>query len=524
MGGKAVKYYGLNRKRFNEDLLYAYAKKRAEILKILPGKHRDFWKRSYDCIYRNSGYTRENNNAIPENYFLNLDTIIMADLIHREDIKKLQKGIRQLLKKRRTTRFFYGHNDGLDEICSRIEHMDSTLLSWYEKVECGIFEFKGHQLESSIDYFSINICNVNSAYLALEFYVHLSERKKKELDKLIKCNYYEKRGYAFSTLTGKSNKTGAFENYSVVRYNDDSLKADRIYELISCIEWEFLEELSSSFPFVLHKNNIMPPRIETYYTNIDYYDKYRSFWNSIGVDGYQGQFIDERQKMFFECRLSGRYDKKQIDNRLIYVVKDDDIEIGRFESVKDEVYYHLNEYAVEYFKILFLDILSRETGKIVVRYKQKLDKIKLHKNRLMSLLKLKYDLFLDIDDYSRYTRDDIWKKVIKQLEQVYADNNAITKKIENAFFISCENFCNSAIAGSKKMDADIEIVVGEFEEKKLILQNLSDFKNTERNMYLSFSMLIISVTTLFFVIFPERTTMVADLLRDVYYYIVNLIG
>ena len=85
--------------------------------------------------------TRIKNNAIPENSFLNLDTIIIADLIHREDIKKLQKGIRQLLKKRRTTRFLYGHNDGLDEICSRIENMDSTLLSWYEKVECGIFEF-----------------------------------------------------------------------------------------------------------------------------------------------------------------------------------------------------------------------------------------------------------------------------------------------------------------------------------------------------------------------------------------------
>ena len=51
-----VKYYGLNRKRFEEDFLYAYAKKRAEILKILPGKHKDFWRRSYDCIYGINGF------------------------------------------------------------------------------------------------------------------------------------------------------------------------------------------------------------------------------------------------------------------------------------------------------------------------------------------------------------------------------------------------------------------------------------------------------------------------------------
>ena len=127
----------------------------------------------------------------------------------------------------------------------------------------------------------------------------------------------------------------------------------------------------------------MPPRIEAYYTNIDYHDDCKSFWDSIGVYGFQGQFIDDRQKMFFECSLSGRYEGDQINNRLIYIIKDDDIEIGQYKSVKDEVYYHLDKYAVEYFKILFLDILSREAGKTVVKYKQKLDKIKLRRNRLI---------------------------------------------------------------------------------------------------------------------------------------------
>ena len=62
---------------------------------------------------------------------------------------------------------------------------------------------------------------------------------------------------------------------------------------------------------------------------------------------------------------------------------------------------------------------------------------------------------LNIDDYSRYIRDDIWEKIIKQLEDVYADNNAIVKRIERPFFISYENFYNSVIAGSKKIDCDI---------------------------------------------------------------------
>lgn len=233
-----MKNYGLCRKCFHEDFLYRYAKTRAKILSILPGRNKKLWKRNYEDIFDNYYRIGDHDNSLPENHFMNLRTIITADLVHREDIKELQNGIRHLLKTRRTNRFFNFHTDGLDEICNRLEKMDSTLLSWYEKVDCGIFEFKGHRLESTIDYFTVSICNIDSAYLALEFSLYLTDEKKNELDKLIKCNYHEDRGYATSTLTARKNRIGSFQNYSVIHYNDDALKADKIYEFISRIEWE----------------------------------------------------------------------------------------------------------------------------------------------------------------------------------------------------------------------------------------------------------------------------------------------
>ena len=120
--------------------------------------------------------------------------------------------------------------------------------------------------------------------------------------------------------------------------------------------------------------------------------------------------MDERQKMFFENTLSGRYGKLYANNRLIYIFKDDGIEIGQFESIKDMVYYHIEEYAIDYFKFMFLDMLSREAGKTLVEYKHKLDNIKLKRNNLESLLKLKYNFSMEIDDFNRYKRDDIWDK------------------------------------------------------------------------------------------------------------------
>lgn len=53
------------------------------------------------------------------------------------------------------------------------------------------------------------------------------------------------------------------------------------------------------------------------------------------------------------------------------------------------------------------------------------------------------------------------------------------------------------------------------------MQTLSDYKNTVRSMALNAVMLIIAAITLFFVIFPEKTTVIADFLRLIYHYFTN---
>lgn len=514
-----MKYYGLKHKENSEKNLYFYARSRAKVLSILPGKKRKYRKENYKMVFGDAYDWHKDDNSLPQGKSLDLYSVVVADLIRREDIKKLQKGIRYLLKKRRSNRFIAVHHEGLDEICKRIDQMDSTLLFWYNIVDCGLFEFENHLLENSIDYFSVRICNVNSGYLSLEFNLHLTQHKAKELNKLISCNYEDKRGYVFQTLTGKANKTGAYKNYTVTHYNNDFLKADKIYEFISNIEWDFLQELSTCFPFVLHNRGIMPPRIEIYRTDIDYHDDNRYFWDSMGIHDYQGQFIDERHKMFFENQMSGRYGEVWTNNRLIYIFKDDEIEIGQLKSIKDKVYFHLKDYANQYFKFLFLDILSREAGKTLIVYKHKLDKIKLKKKHLKELLKLKYNLSVEIDDYNRYRRDDIWTKAKNTISEIYKYSDKIAEQSLKPFFVSHHDFCDGAVSKSKKIDDDIEIVLTEFEEKKNVLQNLFDYNNTSRNNYLNIVMMIISAITLFFVIFPEKASDISIIIMEMFNFI-----
>lgn len=225
--------------------------------------------------------------------------------------------------------------------------------------------------------------------------------------------------------------------------------------------------------------------------------------------------------MFFENTLSERYGRLYASNRLIYIFKDDGIEIGQFESIKDRVYYHIKEYAIDYFKFMFLDMLSREAGKTLVEYKRKLDKIKLKRNNLESLLKLKYNFSMEIDDFNRYKRDDIWDNSKKRFADVYAYSDAVADFALKPFFISHKSFCDNAISESRKIDEDIDMVLAEFEEKKMILQNLADYKNTAYSLRLNVIMTILTAATLFFVIFPNKAKVIANVISTIWNYFID---
>ena len=127
--GDMVKYYGIKEKLKKEEILYRYSKTRAKIYSILPGTKHEFWKRNYEYIYCKQMHLRNRDNSLPNGHKLDLHSIIVADLIRREDIKQLQKGLKKLLLKQRSGKIINAFTTGLDELCNKIEQMDSTLPS-----------------------------------------------------------------------------------------------------------------------------------------------------------------------------------------------------------------------------------------------------------------------------------------------------------------------------------------------------------------------------------------------------------
>lgn len=426
----------------------------------------------------------------------------------------MKKGINKLLKKfAGGDRFLPLYHEGFDKTSSKIEQMDSSMLRWYDSLKCGVFEFHNQNLHDIVDYFSLTIRNVNTSFLAVEFKIYLMPDKKKELEEIISRDYHEKKSFVNKSVA-RRNKGGLKDSYSMVYYGDESLKSDRIYEWISCVEWSFFECIKKYIPLVFHNRGIIPPRIEIYYTDIDYHDNNRFFWESIGVVPCQGQFIDERQKMFFEVSLSGRYEKRFGNVRYLYIVKDDGIEIGQLKSVKDQVYYHMDNFAGEYFKCMFLNTMIQTMASTIILDKRKLDAIKLKKNRFKALLKLRYRFEREVDAFERLCRDDIWKQSIETLgNEIYQYSKIITNKAINTWIRTYKIEAESALRGAEHIKGEIEVIRKDFDDKQKILQHLAGYKDTSRTLLINIIMLFIAVVTLFFVIFPEKAGGLANVIR-----------
>lgn len=255
------------------------------------------------------------------------------------------------------------------------------------------------------------------------------------------------------------------------------------------------------------KKNSAPPSINIYKTNISYTESTTcKFWSSVGISSFQGQFIDESRKLFFNTDYSGRYEHSYRTD-LVYIVNESTMKW-------DEMYYSIdfqivNEFAENlstnvFFKFALLDALNDLIAKECVIYKSKLNKVKLEKNRLSKLLKLRYHYEKEIDFYRRYVLDDIWGKAEIGIAYIFEG-----KQLKYSY--DYRIFTESKIVSKNKILEQIGVLCTEFDDKTLILQHLAAYKNESKSRRTNFIMLLLSIATVAFIVFfPDLSKNVAD--------------
>lgn len=319
-----MRFYGILRKRYIEKIMYNIVKLKCFCSQYttLNKERRDRRKFSYIRSFVKPYLFRDENLSIPEGKYYIPICIITSDLVLRENIPQLKSGLIKLLKKQYSHKFLGGQRS-IDEILKNIENMDDTLTSWYDWVDIGRFDFeRDSTLNQAISYFDVYIKNINSSYLSMEFHLYLADNYQKKQIQIINNDYVNIKGYVMPGFTQNRRISGGKRTYNIGHYNNAHLKSDLIYEKISILKWRFYNKIQRYFPTILHQRSINPPSINIYKTNINYLEETaRHFWDSVGISGYQGQFIDESRKLFFKTNLSGRYERNNRTDS-IYVVND----------------------------------------------------------------------------------------------------------------------------------------------------------------------------------------------------------
>lgn len=509
-----MKYYGIEHKkrieriRFFSAKMYYYLRQFSSTSKTTR-QHR---KELYSDWFKESasGCFNRRNYAIPAGKYCKPVALLTSDLILRENIPALKTGLKKIICKYYSHKFL-GGSWSTDEIISSIEHMDSTLTWSYSSFRVGRIDFEVDGILSQyISYVDLFVRNINDAYLALEAHLYFSDDYIKGLETIINADVLVQRKYYYTSFTQNNKVSGGKQVPTVIEYNEAMQKSDELYERITSVKWLFYEKVQRFFSTVIHKMGEIPPGIILYSTDIDYKDHSADpFWFSLGIQKYDGQFIDERQKVFFSMQLSGRYDM-DCHTDMVYIYNDEKVN-------KKDMYYSLpfqiidsisDEYSVELFRFMFLDIMNTAFSRKFVSYKSRLANIKLKRSQLHKLLKVRYYFEQDFDYYLRFISGEDWDKSKEKVAELF-DNRTCLRTLDY------RAITNGQMSKKDIIQSKIKTLNKDFERKVEIIQHIHNYEYEKGNRTINCIMLAIASITLIFVIYPSWAKQVAAFLTQV---------
>jgi len=475
-------------------------------------------KINYQEQFTERGFWRTRSNAIPKNKYCTPFILITTDLVSKEDIPKLQKGVTKLVKELHSHKFL-GGSQSLEEINKAIEHMDTLLEYWYSTVNIGCFDFtKSKRLNQYIDYFNIHIKRINSSYLAVEFYIYFAKDYINSLESIIKSNHHDKKGYVKPHIKQNHKKSGAKRTTVLYHYNDTDLKSDLLFERITVLKWLFYTEIQKYIPILFRNEAIIPPSVIMYKTNISHSDdNLWAFWSSVGITKIYGQSINPNERAVFNFSTTERYEE-YARNDIIFIYNNENYELKYYNTKDYEVVHTNKDWISALFCFLCLKTINLYTGQKIIKYRSKLNLIKLKKNKLKKLLRLRYEFEKEVDWFKRYTSDNIWEKTSSIAGERFEHK-------QSHYSINYADIIGNALASKEEVSEQIELLEKDFESKINVLQHLYDYKNVAKATAINLVMLVLTLLTVIFVVFPDfAETTVANKLFDIYNIIYNFIS
>lgn len=515
-----MKNYGLNRMKHREQIVYNFVRAKYFVLKYATRseKKKEFYDHLYTRHFKKQKTCFDHDYSIPYNKHCDPVCLLTSDLILRDDIPALKKGLVRLLREL-TTHKYITINRSFDEIVKTIETMDDTLTWSSQSTRIGIFDFEPYKdLAAKISDFELTINQVNPSYLSIESRICFTPEYTAFLQNLINSDVKGPRTYIGHGFTKNKKRSGGKRSFTLCEYNTAMQKADLIHESITSLKWQFYNKLHDYIPVVLHSIHYAPPGIIFYQTNIDYWDESANhFWESLGFNITESHFVNDAEKLFYNMQLSGRYGRHAFSDAA-YIYHEGKIEL---EAGIQNLYYQIVEnfswnFSNAFFKFRFLDMLNSIYARKLIDYKLKLNRIKLKKRCLHSLLKLRFAFEKDMDMYSRFLDEANFEQAEKEISELFSKKK---QRLSWGHEYITKLHTSSAAVVQKRMEA----IAKEFDGKSSVLQHLENYKHESRNRFINYIMFGIAVLTLVLLIFPGWSSDIATFLRNAWEWFLGLL-
>lgn len=460
----------------------------------------------------------ERSNQIPEGLFYEPSAIVVTDLIAKENINQLKKGLKKIILKYSTKKFLSGFSN-INKTKQYIDNLNENITDNQSWINLGRFDFSSHPaLDKDIAYFDIKLLNFSSSFLAIQFTIFMSEAKKRELSKLINEDYKGNLKQVTSYYGRKRKKSGARKKYTVTTYDKDSVKNISISELTTELKWEFFNRISMYIPTILHKSGAVPPSINIFKTNITLNNKNNfSFFNSIGYDSFRFLPISKSSGIIIELLTDSMNNKKYSD--YTYIVN---------TNLKEKVegYYDMDEQIVRELENLYpylikthiLKVMSNKFSSVSSYYRNKINNVRIKKKSYKKLLTLRYAYEKDINILKRLFDEVDWEYEKKKVESFPLENK---NGLESPQIHAYKALTEYPFIIKSEFEKYQNYIKYEIENKLTLTSHLKDYKDEGRNYRLNIINILISTITFLSLLFPSVPKNLANQLKQVIIFLSN---
>lgn len=453
-------------------------------------------------------------NSLPNDIYYKPTDILVYDLLQKQDIEKIKKGIFSLFKHNMSHKFVTTgtQQDNIPNMVYDLDHTISASKTWYS---VGLFDFANNtKLDRYIHHFEICLHNFSSSYIAVEAIITLSDEFQDEIGKFI-GNDYKKPGMCAQKIWGKnSKKTGARVGYAIGK---GTLNADAknilINEQLQYVKNMFLGQISKFIPIMQYSKGMNLHAINIFETNIDFKKEIpnsRNVFRSLGLDDRYGFFLSNAERLYYLSRAVNKQNAFQFD--MTFVINPNKIgNYAGFISPKDKSLFNLTQnYMISLYTLVIIKNLSINYSQMISEFRNKEHMIETTRSSHKKLLKLKYEIERAYYSYSKIDHEISVDEEVKNINDLLEDNCFVKKSVSYGYH-PYEGFSYGPQKLWKLIKMNYDELMIDLNNKIDISSSLTHYYDAKKNSRVSWIQLVIAISTFILLIFPEKATVVSNL-------------